>query len=75
MARMWRQSIDGKYRVTLSGHLSGRDLGRLERLCGPALEHQTLPLTIRFTQTTTVDPAARAYLDRLVQRGAVLLFS
>jgi hypothetical protein len=75
MARISRRSVEGRYWITMSGHVSGRDLGRLERLCGPALEHETVPLTLRLTEASTVDPAAQAYLDRLVRRGALLLFS
>jgi hypothetical protein len=58
----------------MSGHVTSRDLGRLERLCAPALEHERLPLTLHLKHKSTVDPAARAYLTRLVDRGAVLLF-
>lgn len=75
MARMSRRSIDGRYCITVSGHVSSRDLGRLERLCGPALEYEKLPLTVRLTPASTIDPAAQAYLGRLVRRGAVLLFA
>jgi len=72
MARMRLISAEGRYRVTVSGRLTGQDLGRLERLCGPALEHETPPLALRLTRVSTIDPSARAYLDRLVRRGATL---
>ena len=72
MARMRVISAEGRYRVTVSGRLTGQDLGRLERLCGPALEHETPPLALRLTRVSTIDPSARAYLDRLVRRGATL---
>ena len=55
--------------------MSGRlTVGRLERLCAAALEHESVPLTLRVKRQSTLDPAARAYLARLVDRGAVLLF-
>lgn len=57
----------------MTGKLTSRDLGRLERLCGPALEQESVPLTLRLTRASTIDGPARAYLARLVARGAVLL--
>lgn len=60
--------------MTMSGHLRGRDLRRLERLCGPALEYESPPLTLRMKSNTTTDDAARAFLDHLIDRGALLLF-
>ena len=74
MARMSVKTACGRYCITLSGHLSSRDLRRLEQLCGPALEQQTTPLTLRLTRITSADQSAQAFLDRLVQRGAVLQF-
>jgi hypothetical protein len=74
MARLRARIEGGRTNVTMSGHLTSRDLGRLERLCAPALEHEHVPLTLHMRPRTTVDPASRAYLARLVDRGAVLLF-
>jgi hypothetical protein len=74
MARMSVKRSSGRYCITMRGRLSARDLRRLEQLCGPALEQKTTPLTLRLTRTTSTDPYAEAFLDRLVQRGAILLF-
>jgi len=66
------RSDGGRYRVTVSGHLTGHDLGRLERLCGPALVQETPPLSLRLTPASTLDQSARAYLERLIRRGATV---
>jgi hypothetical protein len=75
MARVRVRSAHGHYRVTITGRLGGRDLGRLERACGPALEQPRAPLTVRVAAVTAIDESAKAYLDRLMQRGAMVLFS
>jgi hypothetical protein len=75
MARMRVRSAEGRYQVTLTGNLGGRDLRRLEHACGPALEQPRPPLTLRLAAVTSIDETARAYLDRLRQRGAVVLLS
>jgi predicted RNA polymerase sigma factor len=69
MARLRVRSAKGQYRVTVSGKFGGRDLRRLEHVCGPALEQPRPPLTVRLAADTTVDDIARAYLDRLMKRG------
>jgi len=74
MARMRVTSVKGRYQVTVTGNLGGRDLRRLERACGPALEHQRAPLTVRLASVAAIDQPAKAYLDRLMRRGAVVLF-
>jgi hypothetical protein len=68
------RSAEGRYNVVVTGRLGGRDLRRLERACGPALEHQHPPLTVRLATIESIDAPARAFLDRLVGLGAVLLF-
>jgi hypothetical protein len=73
MARMRLTLIDGRYCVSVRGSMTGRDLRRLERLCGPALERPVVPLTVQFRRSSDVDVAAQAYLERLVRRGAVLI--
>ena len=75
MARMRVKSTEGRYQVTVTGKLGGRDLGRLERACGPALEQPRPPLTVRLAAVTAIGDTAQAYLDRLLQRGAVVLIS
>jgi hypothetical protein len=72
MARISRVSKDGKYRVSIRGALSVRDLRRLERACGPALEFEQPPLEIHVVQMTTLDDASRVFLRRLASRGAVI---
>ena len=73
MAQMRLRVVDGRYCVTLIGAVTGRDLSRLERLCGPALERPVVPVTIRLGPSSTVDMSARTYFERLVQRGALLI--
>lgn len=59
--------------MSIRGPLSVRDLRKLERACGPALEHELIPLDIRVARITTLDEASTVYLDRLAARGAVIL--
>ena len=72
VAKMRVRSADGRYVVTVTGQLQGRDLGRLERACGPALEHRHPPLTVRLA-APVIDEPARRYLERLAERGAIVL--
>lgn len=74
MARMRVRSADGRYQITVTGTLQGRDLRRLERACGPALEQRQPPVTIRLSAGAAMDDAAKAYLGRLMRRGAVVFF-
>lgn len=74
MARMRVIAVNGRYQVTVTGSLQGRDLRRLEHACGPALEQAQPPVTVRLASGTSMDAAAHAYLDRLMRRGAVVLF-
>jgi hypothetical protein len=67
-------SRDGRYQVTITGKLAGRDLRRLERACGPALEHSRPPLTVRLGAVAAIDDSAKAYIDRLIRRGAIVAF-
>ena len=63
---------DGGYQVSVRGPLAPRDLRRLERACGPALEHRTLRLEIRLEDTAALDESALFFLHRLRARGARL---
>lgn len=62
----------GRYRISIQGALSARDLGRLERACGPALEVREMPLDIRLMRVSAIDEAAQAFLQRLAARGAII---
>jgi hypothetical protein len=73
MARITTVNRDGRYRVSIRGALSVRDLRRLERACGPALEHQRPPLDIHVGHITALDDASRVFLKRLATRGASIL--
>ena len=73
MARVTVRSAEGRFWVTVTGSLRGRDLRRLERACGPALEQPCAPLTIRLAEVSPIDETAATYLRRLVARGAVVL--
>ena len=68
------RSSEGRYCVTVTGQLRGRDLRRLEHACGRALEQPRPPLTVRLAAVGAIDEPARAYLERLIHRGAVVLF-
>lgn len=57
--------------VTVRGRLVAADLRRLERACGPALEHRELALELRLADRADMDDAARLFLGGLVRRGAV----
>ena len=59
-----------RYSVAVDGRLGASDLKRLERACRFALEHKLVPLEIHLEHVSTMDDAARAYLDRLQARGA-----
>jgi hypothetical protein len=75
MARISRVTDRGRYRISIQGPLGARDLGRLERICGKALEMRELPLDIELSATAAVDEVARLFLQRLAARGAVISYS
>lgn len=58
------------YRLRLTGRFSARDLKRLERACRYALEHKLVPLELDLTHVSSIDSAARVYMERLRARGA-----
>jgi hypothetical protein len=72
VAHVSRIAEGGRCCVIVRGRLQASDLNRLEHLCGPALEHRTIPLDIHLEQVTEIDAAAQVYLDRLAARGAIL---
>lgn len=55
--------------VAITGGLAARDLRRLERVCGPAVERR-LSLRVVVQAGSTIDKFAKAYLDRLRAGGA-----
>jgi hypothetical protein len=54
------------------GSLSVRDLGRLERACGAALEEHDPPLEVHLKAVSSVDEASRMFLRQLAKRGVVI---
>jgi hypothetical protein len=68
------KSIGPQYVVNVSGPLYGHDMRRLERVCGPALEQARIPLTLNLRAATSIDAAARAYLEHLQARGATVRY-
>lgn len=74
MARIRTRTEGDRQSVAITGTLTGRDLGRLERLCAVTLEQPRLRLTLRLAAGAALDDAARAYLERLAYRGAIVLF-
>jgi hypothetical protein len=74
VARISMKNEGGRYHLYVSGRLGMADLRRLEDVCGPALVHKTIPLDVHLYKTVSLDPSARAFLERLQARGASLLF-
>jgi hypothetical protein len=72
MADMSVSLKNERYVVVVRGQLGRSDLSSLEYLCGPALEHRAVPLDIHLEAVNRIDATARAFLDRLAARGAVL---
>ena len=72
MARISRIAKRGQYRVSIQGPLSVRDLGRLERACGRALEEREPRLEICLKRVDQMDEAARIFLQRLSARGVLI---
>jgi hypothetical protein len=75
VARISVKTIDARSRVTVTGSLLARDLRRLERACGPALERRHVSLELRLGGVHRMDGAARAFLQRLLDRGARIVNS
>lgn len=73
MARISVRARGDRSRVSVSGCLEAADLRRLERACGPALERRDMALELRLTRVSAMDAAARAFIRRLVQRGAIVV--
>jgi ABC-type transporter Mla MlaB component len=57
-------------RVTVSGRLSTRDMGRLEHACAPALTSRLARLELDLRRVTHADATATAVLERISERGA-----
>lgn len=70
MAQISIVRAGGIFCITLKGRLGARDLKRLERACGSALQEKLVPLELDIEQVTSVDDAADAYMERLLARGA-----
>lgn len=69
MARITGLNTETGLMVAIAGTLGARDLRRLERVCGPAVE-QRQRLHVILKRGSSVDEFARAYLDRLRAHGA-----
>lgn len=59
-------------RVLVSGRLSAADMGRLEHACAPALTTESAALELDLRGMTDADRTARALIERMVHRGAVV---
>lgn len=72
MARI--RSIDGFHatRLWIAGRLTASDMGRLERACAQVLATNPMRLEIDMTRVTFVDATARAVLEQMMRRGAVV---
>jgi hypothetical protein len=72
MARISVAARTGRRTVTVHGGLRAADLQRLERACGPALEHRVPALVVVMGGARVCDASAEAYLSRLRARGVVI---
>lgn len=73
MAKLARRLADGRWLVTITGHLGAADLLRLERTCAPALDQRPMPLDLEVQHLSGMDESAQLFLRRLQDRGAVLV--
>ena len=73
MARISASAARGLYRISIKGRLTAHDLQRLEHACGSTLEQREIPVELCLGGVAAIDQAARAYLDRLRGRGAVIV--
>ena len=73
MARLRAAQRKGVLRVTVSGPLTGADMRRLERACGPALISEPPNLELDLQAVTYVDATAHAIISRIASRGARVL--
>lgn len=73
MARLRAAQRKGVLRITVSGRLTGADMRRLERACGPALISEPPNLELDLQAVTYVDATAHAIISRIASRGARVL--
>jgi hypothetical protein len=59
--------------VIVTGRLTAADMGRLEHACSPALTSRALRLEIDLRRVTDSDDTATAVVQRMVDRGAVVI--
>lgn len=64
VARVSSFSTGGRYRVSIEGSLTFRDLGRLDNTCGPPLEFTQVRLDIRLSHVTGIDAPARLFFPQ-----------
>src|SRR5688572_27693747 len=72
MARIRSTRKPQVLRVTVTGRLTRADMGRLERACSPALVSNPPNLELDLGCVTFVDATARAVIDRIERRGALV---
>jgi ribosomal protein S3 len=60
-------------RVRVTGRLTASDMGRLEHACADALLSRALRLQIDVSRVTETDQTAAAILQRLANRGALII--
>jgi hypothetical protein len=70
MATITSRVVQGKSLVVVRGRLQAKDLRRLERACGRALEQRDLALEVRLTDAEVGDEPSRLFLQHLMRRGA-----
>jgi anti-anti-sigma regulatory factor len=73
MAQIRASTREQNTLVTVRGRLGARDMRRLEHACSPALTSAHLALVVDVTRVTDMDAAARAHLQRMASRGALIL--
>jgi hypothetical protein len=70
MARIRRQRLPERTRVTITGRLTAADMGRLEHACAEALTSGAVALDLDLSGVTDADRTAAAIVRRIEHRGA-----
>ena len=73
MARLRTTRRAGEIRIAFAGRLTADDMGRLERACAEALTHDPVRLHLDLARVTELDETARALVESLQRRGAIVV--
>jgi predicted ThiF/HesA family dinucleotide-utilizing enzyme len=73
MARLRTTRRAGEIRIVFAGRLTADDMGRLEHACAEALTHDPVRLHLDLVRVTELDGTARALVESLQRRGAIVV--